>query len=178
MRRVVAGVALAFAVTAADASAALATRDCDSRGEGTRPVTRLVRPGDLQLGPVAFIGLHRIADRDALEGFRTRDGYSVKTPLAVRAGRVVTVSVSAPGYLTFVHGRRVRRVRFIACDRDEPAFSYDGKVGGVTGFPGGFFLREPACVAVRVAVRGGRRYSALVPFGTGGCGLQRFATAA
>ena len=146
-------------------------------------MTRLARPGDLQLGPVAFMGLGKVGDPDDFARMASRAGsrYLLKVPLAVRAGRVVTVSVAAqPGVgLTFARRaslRGVPRVRFVACDRDEPAFAYEGKVGGITVFPGGFSLREPACVAIRVAVRGDRRYSAMVPFGTGGCGLARLAT--
>lgn len=168
---------LALMITAPGAGAALPTRDCSTRGEGSSPITRLAQPGDLQLGPVAFKGLHALADPDEFERHATGGRYLLKTPLFVRAGRVVTVRVVSPvAGLTFTRRRSgVPRVRFVACDRDERAFSYDGKVGGVTAFPGGFSLREPACVAIRVAVRGGRRYSAMVPFGTGGCGLARFA---
>jgi hypothetical protein len=177
MRAVLLSAGLLLVVGVSDAAAALPTRDCDSRGEGTGPIRQLAGPGDLQLGPVAFMGLHRLADPAEFERHRNpRGGYGVKTPLAVRAGRVVTVSVRTSGArLAFVRRpqRGVSRIRFVACDRNERAFSYNGRVGGVTGFPGGFSLDAPACVTVRVGVRGGRRYSATVPFGTGGCGLAR-----
>jgi hypothetical protein len=184
MRVVVLSAALAL-VLAADAGAALPKRDCSTRGEGPAPITQLARPGDLRLGPVAFMGLHMVGDPADFKRFatRTRGRYLLKVPLMVRAGKVVTVSVAGqPGVgLTAAKGSSLRgipRVRFLACQRDERAWSYDGTVGAITGFPSGFTLREPACVAIRVSVRGDRRYSAMVPFGTGGCGLQRFATAA
>ena len=178
---------LVFASLAAApvAGAATPTRDCSTRAEGPGPVTRLVRPGDLQLGPVAFMGLGRAGDPKEFGRLatRVRGRYLLKMPLAVRAGRVVNVSVAPVGDfrvgLTFAHRSSlagVPRVRFRACDRDEPAFSYPGKVGPVTVFAGGVSLTERGCVAIRVSARGDRRYSATVPFGTGGCGLARLRT--
>ena len=186
MRVVLLSAALAIAL-ASDAGAAQPTRDCSTRGEGPAPLTQLARPGDLQLGPVAFMGLGKLGDPGEFGrvASRMRGRYVLKVPLAVRAGRVVNVSVKPIGRigvgLAFVRRashRGVPRVRFVACDRDEPAWSYNGTVGPVTGFPGGFSLSARGCVAIRVAVRGGRAYSAVVPFGNGGCGLMRFAIVA
>jgi hypothetical protein len=153
-------------------------RDCQSRGEGQRPIRRLVSPGDLQVGPVAFTGLARVAEPRGLDRLGTRDDGRIllKTPLKVRAGRVVTVSVKPLGSagvgLTFVRDAPldtgVPAVKFFACDKDQRAFSYDGTVGPVTSFPGGFTLSEPQCAVLRVRLRGHRFvYSRLVSFGMG-----------
>jgi hypothetical protein len=160
------------------AAAPVPKRDCRSRGEGTRPVTRLVSPGDLQIGPVAFLGLARVANPGTFEKYRSGrdDRFLLKTPLKVRAGRVVTVSVrplgSAAVGLTFVQDvpldTGVPAVKFFACDKDERSFFGNRKVGPVTVFPGGFTLSEPQCTVVRVRVRGHLFvYSRLVSFGMG-----------
>jgi len=172
-------VAAAFLGCAAPATAApVPKRDCQSRGEGPQPVRNLARPGDLQLGPVAFTGLTRVAEPRDFERFGDRrDGrILLKMPLKVRAGRVVTVSVrplgSAALGLTFVEGvplgTGVSTVKFVACDKDEPSFAHPGGVGPITVFPGGFTLSEPQCAIVRVRVRGHRFvYTRLVSFGMG-----------
>jgi hypothetical protein len=160
------------------AAAPAPKRDCQSRGEGPQPVRSLVRPGDLQLGPVAFTGLKRVAEPRNLERFGDRrDGrILLKMPLKVRAGRVVTVSVrplgSAAAGLTFVEDvpldTGVPAVKFVACGKDEPSFAHPGGVGPITVFPGGFTLSEPQCAILRVRVRGHRFvYTRLVSFGMG-----------
>ena len=165
-------------VVAEPASAAVPVRDCGSRGEGQRPIRRLVDRGDLQIGPVAFVGLARLADPSRFGGVgESRNGrVLLKTPLKVRAGRVVTVRVSSADRsvagLTFVHGAPLATgqpaVKFVACRKGERAFSYDGVVGAVTGFPGGFSLAGPACVHMSVRVRGYRTvYARTVSFGMG-----------
>jgi hypothetical protein len=180
MRRVAFFAVVVFvALAAAPADAAVPLRDCGSRAEGQGPIRRLARPGDLQLGPVAFAGLRRVADESDFEAFadKRRGRYVLKAPLFVRAGRFVSVSITpiqgGRAGLTFAPRaslRGVPRVRFAACERDEPAFSYDGTVGPVTAFAGGFSVSQPTCVAIRVRVRGDRTYSAAVPFGIGVCG--------
>jgi hypothetical protein len=181
MRRELLGLGAVAGILGCAAPAAAAPvpkRDCQSRGEGARPVRSLVRPGDLQLGPVAFSGLKRVAEPRGLERFGDRrDGrILLKMPLKVRAGRVVTVSVRPLGSaglgLTFAEGAPldtgVPTVRFFACGKDEPSFAHPGGVGPVTVFPGGFTLSEPQCALLRVRVRGHRFvYSRLVSFGMG-----------
>jgi hypothetical protein len=180
MRRVV-GVVVALGVLIGSAPAAAApVRGCKTRGEGQRPLTRLVSPGDLQIGPVAFFGLARLADAKEFAHFgpATRGRHLIKVPLKVRAGRVVTVSVDAVdrgiAALTFDPSAELRTgvpaVRFAACEKRERAWSYDGTVGPVTAFPGGFSLAGPACVHLTVRVRGrAQPYRRVVPFGTGDC---------
>ena len=168
------GMLLGWAAPAA--AAPVPIRDCGSRGEGPRPVTRLARPGDLKIGPVAFAGLARVANRRAFDRFRSNGRFLMKAPLFVRARRVVTVTItplgSATAGLTFDNDAPVDTgvptVKFFACDEDQRAFSYDGVVGPVTVFPGGFTLSEPQCAVLRVRVRGRRLvYRRLVSFGMG-----------
>jgi hypothetical protein len=136
------------------------------------------------MGPVAFKGLGRVASRAGLERFSVPrgDGYAMKIPLFVRAGRVVTVSIAPADRsiagLTFASSldRPVPAVRFVACEKDHPAWSYEGGVGPITFFPGGFRVTEPACVILSVRVRGRRApYKRTVPFGKGrnGCSLDQ-----
>src|SRR5829696_8723316 len=97
MRRALVPLVLAgsLAAVAPAHAAAVAKRSCASRAEGPGPVSRLARPGDLKLGPAAFVGLERLASPRAFERFRDPSGrYLVKSPLMVRAGRVVTVSIA------------------------------------------------------------------------------------
>src|SRR5215213_10213507 len=160
MRRALVPLVLAgfLAAVAPAHAAAVAKRSCASRAEGPGPVTRLASPR-------------------AFARFRDPSGrYLVKSPLMVRAGRVVTVSISRRDRpvagLTFVHdaprGTGVPAVRFVACDKDEPAFSYNGTVGPVTAFAGGWSLAQPACVRVSARVRGHRFvYARTVSFGMG-----------
>lgn len=189
-RRVLSSVALAvtFVVAAvvavsahADRSGRVPVRECDSRAEGGAPVKSLTRPGDVRIGPVAFFGLARLAARSELERFRSGTVYTVKTPAFVRAGRVVVVRVAPRAQklasLSFAPGSNLGSVaggapavRFEACPRSEPAFSYRGTVGPVTAFAGGFIVAQPACVPLDISVAG--RVSHLrrvVSFGSGRC---------
>lgn len=179
--RKLAGAVVALAVLGGPAVAdAAPARDCKTRGEGQRPIRSLVAPGDLQIGPVAFFGLARLADPKAFAHFgpAVHGRYLVKTPIKVRAGRVVSVSIDAADRsvagLTFDSRADLRTgvpaVRFMACEKGERAFAYDGAVGPVTAFAGGFSLASPACVGVTVRVRGrAAPYRRVVPFGTGTC---------
>lgn len=169
--------ALALAVLVAEpAAAALPKRPCDSRAEGPGPVRRFVSPGDLQIGPVAFFGMKRLADPAEFARFGEREDGRVliKAPLKVRARRVVTISVAradrSGAGLTFARGSAVPAVRFTACPEDERAFSYIGVVGPITVFAGGFSLASPRCVTLIVRVRGRRApYVRDVPFGVRRC---------
>lgn len=163
-------------VAPASASAATPKRDCRTRAEGPKPITRLARPQDVKIGPAALLGARLWGDPD--EFATTRDArsgrYLVKLPLALRAGRVVTVSIAPAdrgrAALTFVRSPRagVPAVRFHACDKRVPSFAHDGTVGPVTAFAGGFSLTEPSCVSVRVRLRGHAFvYSRTVSFGMG-----------
>jgi hypothetical protein len=56
-----------------------------------------------------------------------------------------------------------------ACAADHPAFSYDGPVGPLTGFSGGFELKRTGCLPVQVRVAGRPTVRGRLPFGVRGC---------
>ncbi len=166
---------LAVTVSSATSAAKVATRGCQTRVEGDKPTPFRMR-GDVVLGPVAFRGLQRAAGAAEL----TQPGqrvYLYKAGASVRADRVVSVSIAPEDRgvagLTYARTTSLKRVddahgtvRFKACGRDEPAFAYDGVVGGSTGFNGGFILARPACVDLIVRVRGrSAPYRRTVSFG-------------
>jgi hypothetical protein len=162
-------------------AAAVPQRPCDSRAEqASGPVRPFVAAGDLRIGPVAFFGLKRLANpRDfALTGEAVDGRVFVKTPVKVRARRVVTISIArsdrAGAGLTFADDAPLRTgvpaVRFTACREDERAFAYDGAVGPLTVFAGGFSVAGARCVTLSVRVRGRRApYVREVPFGVRRC---------
>ena len=93
------------------------------------------------------------------------DVYRVKAGVGVPAGVRATLSIarSARGWAALNYAPRVpgkprprssAAVRFEACAADHPAFSYDGPVGPITGFSGGFDLKRPGCVPLEVRVAG------------------------
>jgi hypothetical protein len=158
-------------------------RDCASRAEnGMGPPQVTSRPGDVVIGPIAFAGLQRVASRRGLEHFKDRRGYAIKAGAGVLAGVRATVTIGRSAHswakLSFaphVPGkphRDVAAVRFQACAADEPAFSYDGPVGPVTGFAGGFALKRRGCVPLEVRVAGRPAIGVRVPFGVGRCAQQ------
>lgn len=154
-------------------------RDCGSRGEGGAPLSAAPRPGEVAVGPIRFPGLGRVAGRSGFAHVRDRRGYAVKTGALVPAGVRATLSIgkSARGWATLDYAPHVRgrphrtvaAVRFAACDADKQAFSYDGTVGPVTGFPGAFRLKRAGCVPLEVRVAGGPTTRARIPFGVGRC---------
>lgn len=154
--------------------------DCQARAEGARPPAAASRPGDVVVGPVAFAGLERVASQRALARYRARSGYLVKAGAIVLAGTRATLVIGrrARGWAALSYATREvfdvpdggPAVRFQACARDEPAFSYDGPVGITTGFAGGFFLSHPGCVPLEVRAAGRRPVRTHVPFGVGRCG--------
>ena len=155
-------------------------RDCGSRAEnGKGPPEATSRPGDVVVGPFAFAGLERVASRRGLEHYASRRGYEIKAGAGLLAGVRATLAIarSARGWaaLSFAPRRPaepyrdVAAVRFAACAADEPAFSYDGPVGMVTGFAGGFVVKRRGCVPLEVRVTGRATVRARVPFGVRRC---------
>ena len=168
-------VALAATLVAALAAAGAApaeddvpTRDCRTRAESGRAPLPFKGANTIVAGPVAFSGLARAA---AGLGPRGEDGrYSVKSPANVRAGRRVLIEIPArwrsrlqlryaPGFI------ETSATRFVPCAPATRAFSYAGRVGAVTGFPGGFVLTAAGCYPLDVRVEGGRLYRIRIPFG-------------
>lgn len=155
-------------------------RDCGSRAEGGRQPDPAAREANVELGPISFWGLKRLAGARGLKHYRSGAGYALKAAVELRAGTEATLVVgrSAREWVSLSFAaRRVGRVsdgdpavRFRACPRDEPAFSNDGKVGATTGFAGGFILDRAGCVPLEVHVAGQPTRRMLVPFGVGSCG--------
>jgi hypothetical protein len=180
MRRIVGLVMLvAVSVAAAPAAAAVPQRTCRTRAEGSAPPRRFAGPNDVLVGPVAFVGLRNVADPAEFATFENRaeTRFLVKAAIGVRAGRSVTVAIAPEDQsvagLTYVRGPAggVPAVRFSACGKNEPAFSYNGPVGLKTGFAGGFSLTEARCVHIAVTDRARKKvYRRVVAFGTEGCG--------
>lgn len=155
-------------------------RGCASRVEGTGPPRSFAQPGDVVIGPVAFLGLQHLADPAELAQFRSGNLYLVKSPVGVRAGRRVTAVIgpSARDRVSLSFAARSPQsvadgnwaVTFQACRWSTRAFSYPGSVGLKTSFNGGFILAEPGCVPLQVWVRG--RAAPLrrtISFGAGDC---------
>ena len=152
-------------------------RDCASRGEGGRPLSTTPRTDDIVVGAIRFAGLRRIASRRALERGRAGRVYGVKSGALVPAGVRATLSIgrsarswAALDYAPALPGEPRRAgaaVRLQACAADTPAFSYDGPVGPITGFPGGFRLKRAGCVPLEVRVAGRPTARARIPFGVG-----------
>jgi hypothetical protein len=170
MRTAVGALVLAAlaAAGAAPAQEDVPTRSCRSRIESGHGPLTFPSQDAVVAGPVAFSGLQRVARS---LGRRGDDGrYFVKAGLTIRAGRRVTISVPARfvDRIGLAYARTpepVPAVRFEPCPPATRAFSYDGRVGAVTGFNGGFVLTRAGCYRVEVRVEGGRTHAVHIPFG-------------
>ena len=147
-----------------DARAPSPVRTCAERieaGDAPIPFPR-PRSGSVFAGPLAFSG--HFPRTPAALGPRGEDGrYWVKVGALVRAGRPVVLSVPARHRGTLVlhyarDGDGGPVVRIEPCPRATSAFSYDGVVGPVTAFSGGFGVTRPGCYPLDIAVDGGRTY--------------------
>lgn len=153
---------------AAAAAEEVPTRECGSRVESGRGPLSFAGPDSIQVGPISFWLLRR-AERSL--GPRDADGrYLVKSAVSVRAGRAVTLTVPERwrGRLGLLHARTrepVASVRLVPCPPATRAFSYDGRVGSVTGFNGGFSLTRTGCYPLDVRVEDGRAYRVRIAFG-------------
>jgi hypothetical protein len=136
------------------------TRTCEQRIEAGGAPLRFpaVRKGRVFAGPLALSGL--FPTTPAGLGPRLENGrFSVKVGALVRAGGPVVLSVPAGHRGTlFLHyargGTGESVVRIEPCLPSTPAFSYDGPVGPVTGFSGGFEVTKPGCYPLDVRVVG------------------------
>lgn len=171
MRLVVAVAVLGVAVSAASTAAAvdeIPTRDCRTRAESGRAPLQFLGENSVVAGPIAFWGLARAAQG---LGERGEDGrFFAKAAASVRAGHAVVLSVperfrSRLALRYAPAGAESSEVRFRPCAPGTKAFSYQGRVGRVTGFPGGFVLTRPGCYPLDVRVDGGRTRRVRVPFG-------------
>jgi hypothetical protein len=168
-------IALAAALAAAAAVAGVAaaqeqeipTRDCRGRIESGRGPLAFDAARSLVVGPIAFSGLQEPV-RLGPWGDDGRLGR--KSGVAVRAGRAVVLSVPdryrGRFFLHYTRGEEgTSAVRLVPCAPGTRAFSYDGRVGPVTGFSGGFSMLRPGCYPLDVRVVGGRSYRARLALG-------------
>jgi hypothetical protein len=164
---------LALSVVAAESALAAPTpkRTCAERIEAGDAPLRFpaARAGRIFAGPLALSG-HFPASPAGL-GPRLENGrFSTKVGALVRAGAPVVLSVPARFRAAlFTHYARSRDgesvVRLQPCAPATRAFSYDGVVGSVTGFSGGFEVTRPGCYPLDVRVVGGRAYRVRLPLG-------------
>ncbi len=164
--------AAAAAVTATPASAQeIPTRACEARIEAGDAPLRFPGPrsGSVFAGPLAFSGLFPKTVSE-LGPRRSNGRFFAKVGALVRAGKPVVLSVPAR-YRSrlFLHYSRTDQgepvVRIEPCAPSTRAFSYDGRVGPVTGFSGGFELTHAGCFPLDVRVVGGRSYRVRIPLG-------------
>ena len=115
---------------------------------------------------------------------------TLKTPIAVRAGHTVTLSIAPEDrpHAAFMFrtgdGQRGRqagpysgyrvasgtaRVRFIACRADQPKFSGPGRVGPWTWFPGAMVVAGARCLTIEASERGRPTLRYYLGFGRNDC---------
>jgi hypothetical protein len=148
----------------AGAHASVPTRTCAQRIEAGDDPLGFPVPGDGRIlaGPLALSGLFPKTPSGL--GPRQPNGrFWVKAVAFVKAGRPVVLSVppASRGRLFTRYARRGNgepAVRLEPCPPSTRAFSYDGPVGTVTAFSGGFDVTRPGCYRLDIAVDGGRTY--------------------
>lgn len=161
--------ALLAALAAGSASAGgTPVRDCSTRAESGRAPLTFTGAGLVVVGPVGLTGLasaaKRLTERDA-NGL-----YRVKSALLLRAGHAVVLSIPERhrGRIALTYAQTQEpapAVRFVACAAATKAFSYRGRVGSVTAFPGGFELTRPGCYPLDVAIDRAAPRRVRIPFG-------------
>jgi hypothetical protein len=161
--------AAAAGVAAAD-QGEIPTRDCRGRIESGRGPLSFVQHRAIVVGPIAFSGLLDAAPRRALGPWGDDGRLGRKTGVVVRAGRAVVLSVPERYrdrlFLHYTRGEAgTPEVRIVPCPPGTRAFSYDGRVGPVTGFSGGFSMTRPGCYPLDVRVEGSRAYRVRIAFG-------------
>lgn len=155
----------------AEAVASVPTRTCAQRIEAGDAPLRFagLRSGSVLAGPLAFSGL--FSKTVAALGPRRKNGrFFAKVGALVRAGKPVVLSIPRRHRSAlFLHYSRTEEgdpaVRIEPCPPSTPAFSYDGVVGPVTGFSGGFEVTRPGCYPLDVTVDGGRSYRVRLSLG-------------
>ena len=173
MRLALATVLVAAAAVTAQSAASeeVPTRDCRSRIESGRGPLAFRTIGNVVVGLVAFSALPNAATPAGLGPRREEDGrFFRKSGVLIRAGRPIVLSVPERySDRLFLHYSRtdegVAEVRLEPCPPGMRAFSYDGTVGRVTGFNGGFSLTHRGCYPLDVRVVGGRTYRVRLAFG-------------
>ena len=130
-------------------------RDCGSRGEARSP-QRPAPAGGVRIGPLVLWPSIRTPQHPEPSGAEWP--YVLKAPviLPARTKAVLAIAAGAQGVAGFQHrGTYVSAIRFEACREREPAFSYAGTVGKLTGFPFAIGLkRRSACVPMQLWIDG------------------------
>jgi hypothetical protein len=126
-------------------------------------------------GPVAFVGARGYED-DPNRSFVAR-GPRMATAhkvLAVVVGdRPVIVSVQTRDAALFYDPSKWGQSNDVAFRRGDEVTRFEPCIGVTqrsTQFNGGFLVRRPTCVAVRVQIEGGRARVVSLSFGAGTCG--------
>jgi hypothetical protein len=168
---IVAAAAVAGAAAADDPE--IPTRDCRGRIESGRAPLVFNTTRSLVVGPIAFSGLH--ATKPAPLGRADNGRFGRKSAVLVRAGRPVVLSVPERYrqrlFVNYTRGTEqlgvggTSEARLVPCAPATRAFSYDGPVGRVTGFSGGFSVTRPGCYPLDVRVEGGRTFRARLALG-------------
>ena len=164
------GVLAAAAVAAPDGVAPFPTRDCSGRTEPTRGHLRFASANDVVIGPVSFTSL-RLASSPRAGSPRPDGTILVKSGAKVLWGPPVRVSVEVADrpYVSLEYTREPSPVvRFVQCPpglRMQNGLRYLR----VTGFSGGFALRERGCYTLEVQADGRRAYRRAVSLGAGTC---------
>jgi hypothetical protein len=173
MRLVLAAAFVAAAAVAGVAAAEdpeIPTRDCRGRIESGQGPLSFAQLRAVVVGPIAFSGLLDAAPPRALGPWGTNGRLGRKAGVVVRAGRAVVLSVpDRYRHELFLHYTRGEAgtsvVRIVPCAPATRAFSYEGRVGAVTGFSGGFSMVRRGCYPLDVRVEGGRSYRVRIAFG-------------
>ena len=118
-----------------------------------------MRRESVSAGPVAFLGAKTYDDHP--DSSRPGIRIPVKTPILVKAGPAVTVTLSADSQrealITVGRDRKPYNVRAPSIELEPcpPDATVAGRpVGRRTPFPGGFKLHGPTCVTLTVEVAG------------------------
>jgi hypothetical protein len=157
----VACMASASASTAQASSTSAPVVDCSRHVEGGQGPLLPARR-DLLTARIAFSGLRDAAFAPAGRFRPTRRGrwrIWKAGPIVHQSGPVTLVvrHEDRSDLQLLWQGGSGPTVTFKPCDQDQPAFSYQGRVGPWTGFSGGFRVRRPGCHRLELRQAGARR---------------------
>ena len=148
----------------------LFVRDCESSVAGD--LGPHWRRGEIEAGPVVFVGASGYAD-DPDERFGAPGDRATvqKVLIVVEGGRPVTVSIRHPDAALAYDPERWGDRNVVPFRRGDPRITFEPCGGDQrhTQFNGAFLLRGEACVPVEVRPQGGAPVFATVSFGAGRC---------
>ena len=132
--------------------------------------------GDAVLaGPVAFVGARGYEDdpKRSFVAHGPRMATAHKVLAVVVGDRPVIVSVQTRDAALFYDPSKWGQSNHVAFRRGDEVTRFEPCIGDAqrsTQFNGGFLVRRPTCVAVRVQIEGGRARVVSLSFGAGACG--------